>query len=377
MVPDKSSIPDTALLKKSVDAFQKQIRIDISQSRNWLEFLDRAKAQHYLDLASEFRSTISGPKGEEASNQLEAHDKELGAALAWLIENHEIDEALSLSSVLWRFWVDKGHVAEGRKLITRLIDQPQAKPAPKAYGEVLFGAGMLAFRQNDNDEANRLFQKALAVSHENSDKPTTVRALTGLARAALRENNYAQVRARAEEARAIARAMNDEYAETRPLHMLAAAAKMEGDLKRARTLYEESLALARKIKDEGLVSTELDNLGSVSLHMGDLKRAKDLYRESADRVHKQQNMYMLPYVPLHFSMVALEEGKHDRAVKLLAAADKLFESSGISPDPDETVERENTISRLRQTVDQASFERLSSEGRRLSLDQTIRYALED
>jgi tetratricopeptide (TPR) repeat protein len=339
--------------------------------------LDRAKAEHYLDLASEFRSTISGPNGEEASNRLEAYNKDLGDALTWLIENHEMDKALFLASILWRFWMDKGHVPEGRKLITRLIDEPQAKPAPKTYGEVLFGAGMLAFRQNGNDEANRLFQKALTVSRENNDKPTTVRALTGLARAALRENNYAQVKARAEEARAIARAMSDEYAETRPLHMLAAAARMEGDLKHARTLYEESLALARKIKDEALVSNELDNLGSVSLHMGDLKRAKALYRESAERAHKQQNMYLLPYVPLHFSMVALEEGKHDRAVKLLAAADKLFESSGMSPDPDETVERGNTVSRLRKTVDEINFDRLSAEGRKLSLDQTISYALED
>jgi tetratricopeptide (TPR) repeat protein len=360
-----------------LEVFQKQIRIDISESWNGLEVLDQANAQHMLNLASQFRSTISGPNGEEASNQLEPHELELRAALTWLIENHEIDKALLLSSVLWRFWMDKGHVAEGRKLITRLLDQPHVKPTANAYAEVLFGAGMLAFRQNDNDEANRLFQKSLTVSRENNDKPTTARALTGLARAALRENNYAQVKARAEEARAVARAMNDEYAETRPLHMLAAAARMEGDLKRARTLYEESLALARKIKDEALVSNELDNLGSVSLHLGDLKKAKDLYKESAQRVYNQQNMYLLPYVPLHFSMVALEEGKHDRAVKLLAAADQLFEAGGMSPDPDETVERENTITRLRKAVDNSRFERLSAEGRKLSLDQTVRYSLED
>ena len=338
--------------------------------------MDRAKAQHYLDLASQFRSTISGPNGEEASNQLEAHDQELQDALTWFIENHEMDKALLLSSVLWRFWVDKGHVAEGRKLVTRLLEQPEMKPTANAYGEVLLGAGMLAFRQNDNDEANRLFQKSLAVSREKKDKMTTARALTGLARAALRDGDYTQVKVRADEARTIARSMKDEYAETRPLHMLAAAARMEGDLKHARDLYNESLALARKIRDEALVSNELDNLGSVSLHLGEVKGAKDMYREAAERIYKQQNMYLLPYVPLHFSMVALEEGKHERAVKLLAASDALFESSGMSPDPDEIVERENTISRLRKAVDVGNFERLWTEGRKLSLDQTVRYSLE-
>jgi len=170
--------------------------------------------------------------------------------------------------------------------------------------------------------------------------------------------------------------MGDEYRETRPLHMLAAATRMEGDLQRAQTLYEESLSLARKLGDQGLISTELDNLGSVSLHLGDLKKAKARYREAAERSYRQQNKYLLPYVPLHFSMVALEEGKFNRAVKLLGASQALFESSGMSPDPDEAVERENTISRLRKTVDKNNFDRLWSEGRKLSLDQTVHYSLE-
>jgi len=342
-----------------------------------VEILDRAQAQHSLDFASEFKSIIAGPKGEEASSRLEAHDQELRDALNWFIENREMDRALMLASILWRFWIDKGHVAAGRKLITRLLSQPQVKPVNAVYGEVLFGAGMLAFRQDDNHEAVRLFDDSLAVSREKNDKPTIVKALTGLARAALREGNYGKVKTRSEEARAIARTMGDDYAETRPLHMLAAATRMEGDLQRAQRLYEESLALARKLGDEGMISGELDNLGSVSIHLGDLKKAKDRYREAAERSYRQQNKYLLPYVPLHFSIVALEEGKHDRAVKLLGASEALFESSGMSPDPDEVVERDNTISKLRKTVDQNSFNRLWAEGRKLSLDQTVHYSLEN
>jgi tetratricopeptide (TPR) repeat protein len=281
-----------------------------------------------------------------------------------------------LASILWRLWIDKGHVAEGRKLITRVLDQSHGKPSTAIRGEVLFGAGMLAFRQDDNEAADRLFQESLKVSRERNDKSTTVNALTGLARSALREGDYAKVKARSEEARSIARTIGDEYRETRPLHMLAAATRMEGDLQGAQKLYEESLALAHKLGDEGMISGELDNLGSVSLHMGDLKKAKDRYREAAERSYRQQNKYLLPYVPLHFSMVALEERKLERAVKLLGASEALFESSGMSPDPDEVVERDNTISKLRKTVDENSFNRLWAEGRKLSLDQTVHYSLE-
>jgi hypothetical protein len=49
----------------------------------------------------------------------------------------------------------------------------------------------------------------------------------------------------------------------------------------------------------------------------------------------------------------------------------------MSPDPDETVERDNTISKLRIQVDAGNFERLTTEGCKLSLDETVRYSLED
>ena len=338
--------------------------------------MDRIEALDSLEFAKQFEAMIEGPKSGELSQKFEPRHKQLLAALAWFIDNGQTDRAFQFVSLLWRFWIDKGHVEEGRKLVVRLLKLPAAKPRTKMLGLVLYGAGMLAFRQDDTREAERLFEECLSVSREENDAASTVRSLTGLARVALREGNYAKVKSRSEEARRIARSMADEWAETRPLHMLAAATKMEGNFQRAKELYLESLALARKLGDQGLESTELDNLGSVALHTGDISRARDWYRQAGEIMYKQRSMYMLPYLPLHFSMVALEEGKLDRAVKLLGASETLFESSGMTPDPDESVERDRTVSRLRKSVDEDKFSRLWEEGRKLSLDQAVQYAFE-
>ena len=338
--------------------------------------LDRAKAQHYLDFAVKLKPELEGPKLEQASQQLEPEDRQLREALEWFIDNRETEKAQMLASILSRFWIVKGHVAEGRKLMVRVLALPRAKSPSTTLGELLYGAGMLAFRQDDSRDAEKLFRESLSISQEKNDKPTIVRALGGLARIALRDNNYAEVKARSEEGRKIARDIGDEYAESRPLHMLAAATKMEGDLKHARELYEESLALARKLGDEGLESTELDNLGSVALHMGDLHTAKDRYRQAGELMYKMKSMYMLPYLPLHFSMVALKEGQFERAVRLLGASEALFESSGMTQDPDESVERDRSVSQLRETVDEVKFNRLWAEGRKLSLDQTVQFSFQ-
>lgn len=79
---------------------------------------------------------------------------------------------------------------------------------------------------------------------------------------------------------------------------------------------------------------------------------------------------------LHFSMVVLKEGKLERAVKLLGVSEALLQSSGMSPDPDESIERDRTILKLREQVDESKFSRLWAEGRELSLDQIVHYSLE-
>ncbi len=339
--------------------------------------MNRSDAIRSLEFAKEYSSIIEGPRSTEASEKFEPRKQELETAVAWFTENSEFANGTLLASLLWRFWMDKGHVKEGRQLIDRLLKSfPAEEPETATFGEILYGGGMLAFRQADNKEAERLFQECLAYSRRAANKKLTVRALTGLSRAALRDGNFELVRTRSSEARNIAKGLGDEYLGSRPLHMLAAATKMEGDLKGAMALYEESLALSRLLNDVAMESTELDNLGSVALQMGDVRAANDWYRQAGELMYKQRDMYLLPYLPLHFGMVALKEGRFDRAVKLLGASEILFESAGMSPDPDEIGERDRTVSTLRTKVDGSSFSRHWAEGRKLSLDEAVHYALE-
>lgn len=320
---------------------------------------------------------MDGPKSGEASEKFEPRNHELQESLSWFIEHHELDSAVLLASLLWRSWMDKGHLKEGRQLTNKLLAAlSTGQKRGVDYGELLFGAGMLAFRQEDNGEAERLFQECLANGRQADSKKLIIRSLTGLSRTALRDNNFAKVRERSGEARRIAKEIGDEYLETRPLHMLAAATKMVGDLGRARELYEESLTLSRKLGDQPLESVELDNLGSVSLQLGDLSKAKDWYKQAGQLMYKLHDKYLIPYLPLHFGAVALEEGKLERAVKLMGASEALFESGGMSPDPDETAGRDRTVAELRKKVDQNTFHKKWAEGKKLSLEEAVKFSLE-
>jgi len=77
------------------------------------------------------------------------------------LERYQVEEpqsALQMAALLWPFWMDRGHIAEGRaRLATALERGPATASAIRA--SALYGAGTLAFRQAANAEAARLFEK--------------------------------------------------------------------------------------------------------------------------------------------------------------------------------------------------------------------------
>jgi hypothetical protein len=66
--------------------------------------VDDASAQSLLGLAEELAAGLRGLDREEVFARLEAHEDELGAALAWFVEAGHPDEAIRLTRSLAPFW---------------------------------------------------------------------------------------------------------------------------------------------------------------------------------------------------------------------------------------------------------------------------------
>jgi tetratricopeptide (TPR) repeat protein len=328
--------------------------------------MNEDEAKGLLALAREAAPELRGPTPEPWHERLEREQVGLAQAMEWFVAREDAASALELGSSVWRFWMNKGHFEEGRRLLEVAISIGGAEPQ---RGGALSGLGTLAFRQGDNDTAERYWRQALEAAEAADDRRLVVDSLTDLARVALRRNDLDGVRAHAEQAREVARELGEKALERGPVHLLAAAARMEPDLDLARELYGESLAINRELGFRRVIATELHNLGFVELRSGDRERAKERFRESAELSRELQNMYMLPYSLAAFGIVAVEEGDLDRGARLLGASEALFEATGAVPDPDDAVEIEQAQQRV------AGFEAAWNEGRALPLDEALDYGL--
>jgi tetratricopeptide (TPR) repeat protein len=301
----------------------------------------------------------TGPETETWLSRLEEqHD-----ALHDLVEELLVTDpqtALEMAATLWPFWWQRGHMNEGRELLERAAtiegaDRPHA----------LKGLGTIAFRQGDTEAAERAFLERLELVEGEGGRELVV-ALTDLSRIALRRGDFAEVRRYAERGYAAAEGL-DQEAIRGPLHLRAAAARMEGQLDEARALYLESRELNESLDNELMVVGEDHNVVHVALHSGDRDEAERRFRMSSEWIFANDNAYLRPYAFLDAGILALHDGDLERAGRLVACAHRIFEDSDAIPDPDDRVELDDAIARLRQQLGER-FDAVWAEGRALSPD---------
>jgi len=150
----------------------------------------------------------------------------------------------------------------------------------------------------------------------------------------------------------------------------------QGDYARATRLIEESLELRRQLGNKWGVGVSLGMLGWVAMREGDWNRAIARLGESLEVRREIGDMGGSAWCLERLAEVALAQGKPEKAVRLLSAASaqRIFIGSVI--DPVDQPEYESTRTSLRAELGEERFAATWDEGRALTLEQAIAYALE-
>ena len=276
-------------------------------------------AGYFLALAEESEQLLAGSEQTRWLDLLEREQANLRAAIDWLRDEGQIEEALRLGGALWRFWWLRGDIDEGRQQLESLLAQT-APVSPAVRAKALNGAGVLAESQGDWDTATRFHEESLRdlaadrgsarcrlvleQSRRRGHQPGRLRPGASLARGESRRRRagtrHGQYRHGIERSRAdralppdydqatalwtrsltLFRALGDESHVARALNNLGTVAMELGEYERAQDLFSESLALHRHVGDRQGTASTLNNLAEAASSLGDAETAMGLFRES-------------------------------------------------------------------------------------------------
>ncbi len=355
-------------------------------------------------------------------DRLEAEHGNLRAALEGCeATENGAEAALKLAVGLHRFWSVRGYLTEGRECLKRVLEREGASGRTLARASALHEAGTLAASQGDQVAARALFEEALAIRRDLSDTLGVGVSLHQLANVMTRQGDYAAAQALLEESLARLREIGDRgnfafsvnalgwiaclqgnYERGRALHAEALAifreikdrlgmavslnnlgcvARDQREYALARTLFEESLALYRELGHRGGAAGSLDNLGKVALRQEDYASARSLCGEALRTVGEQGDRRKSAESLGSLAALAAAQGGRrlgaERAARLHGAAEALREAIGAPLPLSERAGYERTVSDTRAALGEEAFAAAWGEGRAMTLEQAVAYALEE
>jgi tetratricopeptide (TPR) repeat protein len=152
---------------------------------------------------------------------------------------------------------------------------------------------------------------------------------------------------------------------------------MQGDYASARSLYEESLVISQQLGSKGGIAETLSNLGHLAHRQGNVAGARQLYIESL-RISREIGARQSIAIALAgLGAVTCSARQPVNGVRLLGAAQALLEAMGAVEDPVNRAEYEHGVAAARAQLDEEAFATGWAEGRAMSMDQAIEYALQE
>jgi predicted ATPase/DNA-binding SARP family transcriptional activator len=294
----------------------------------------RRHALYYTALAEQAESEIRGPNQVIWLQRLEREHPNLRAALSWAASETDGDPilALRLVSAIWRFWMLRGHLSEGRQQIDRALAVSTSRLPEEAAksaefvglrAAALHGAGCLARLQGDTAAARPLLEEALALFRRENDPRNIAMCLQNISIVAQDSGDYATARAGYEEALALRRAVDDWEGAANVLNSLGVLAWDLGDIKASRGYHEESVSL-RRDRGQQLRAPQLLNLASVAQREGDFAAARSWYEEGNQLARTAGNLQALATGLSGLALLDVAEGHLAEARLLFSESLRLF-----------------------------------------------------
>ncbi|HSH83355.1 MAG TPA: adenylate/guanylate cyclase domain-containing protein [Herpetosiphonaceae bacterium] len=325
--------------------------------------------------------------------RLEAEVDNLRTALRWALERQEVETTIRLATPLGYFWQATGRLSEGRQWLEAALNPeqslsgtlPETAQASELRAQGHGRAAHLARLQGDVLSARMHAAAALALNRARRDNPQIARSLETLAIIATAEGDYTAARALNDEAVALQRELGDQRELALFLNDGGWQAYLAGDATRALEMLEESLALLRQLGDTtATIVYILESLGIVLLERGDHQRPCALLEEALHLAQqhrdKPQVMWALEGLAWLATPMGAAQGRRvvgaERAARLFAAADAVRDSSGLQIAPTERSVQERHLAIAQAQLDEAAWQTASTEGRAMTLEQAIAYALE-
>ncbi len=327
-------------------------------------------AAYFTDLATQADEHIVGPQQEHWWQRLTEEKENMRAALGWAASGGSPEIGLRLSSLLWRYWWQRGDYREGKSWYEAALaiaaDEPEELRAQgwSGLGSMLLGLG-------DFEPAIDLFERSLVVYEQHADYARTVATLTDMGIAHTGQERLDEARTSFEKALTLTRAAGDVRRTAVNLLNLADLAMLAGDLDEAAVLVEQGYEKMLEVGDGQSTGNALGNWALVELLRNNLDAVAALLVQALKRMRQTDDRYSILHALITAAGFFAATGQHHTAAAILGRTDALQREMEIAVNPTEQRLRKDTAVRIGAALSPAQLEHALAVGRGLEHETAL------
>ncbi|WP_084286341.1 BTAD domain-containing putative transcriptional regulator [Solirubrobacter soli] len=338
--------------------------------------LDTVRRAHTLairDIVEGGENGMESAATGEWLDRLDAERENVRVAMTFAVAEGDADTALLFCADLWRYWIWRGNLTEGRELLAAALALEGG--TPELRQRALNGAGAVAGEQGDFDVAKDLFEQALELAPTVGDGNRAARISGNLGNLALYRQDYDEAIERYNAGVAYMRSIDHARGLSLMLQNLGIAHAEAGHRDRAIELLTESVTYARRAGDPGHVSSTLRTQARMLLDADEPGPALEMLHEAMELSHRLNERPGLTESLETLSAVAARQGDPRTAALLIGAAGALRTAAGGIRQPDEEGWVQRIVADLREALGDEGFAEAEAEGSELELADAVSRAL--
>ena len=279
----------------------------------------QSHSRFYSAQARLMSDSITGSGAGYTLNALEADYGNFRAVLARYPKGEPSQFADQIAAALWRFWLMKGRVSEGRSAIA---DRLSGSSTPELTYKLCHGAGRLAAAQGDHVEARSMFVKALDLLEKDTycNSETRLQLLADLAMSNRELGDMKALILNLKDRLLMLDPLICRGAVARTLDALTFASKDLGDIKAAKEFGLQSTSVKKAMCDVAGVADSLYLLAEICGELGEAKESQKLLAEASEVQTSVLPEALIVGAYLQLSGVSYDRGDYPDAAALCGDA---------------------------------------------------------
>lgn len=319
------------------------------------------RARHFAyfrDLTSGGYAKLGEAEGEAFGRMLDAEFENMRLALEAARELDDPKVLFDVAMEMWRYWYQRGHLAEGRewmetaiaragdtltpgersKALGRLgnivVDQGDIEAGTRYHEEAiridrelgdssgiavgLHNLGNVVMLKGDFEEAARLFEESYSILLGIGDEQRTALSLVNRGTIAMERGMYEEARANLEAAIVAFRRIGFGYGESLAMESLCELVARTSDLGALGSLLDETIALSKKLENQHNLAAIAKLRGVIAARAGDTLSARAYGEEALAMFRDMGDRQCTIEALANLSEAAIAAGETDRAYALVS-----------------------------------------------------------